>query len=122
MKTIKIIMIALIVAPVIGFAQQTQTPAEEAKKQTEWMQKNLDLTEDQLEEVKALNTEYADKRTEIMNSQDEKQDKLNDLMAERDQYTREIREILDDQQFVKFQEAEKTWFENTKKRIGDSRE
>ncbi len=120
MKSIKVILVAFLLIPAIGYAQQPQTPAEEAKQQTEWMKQNLELTPEQVEEVQEVNEEYAEKKTEILNASAEKQDKLKDLMAEREEYTEEIRDILDDEQFVKFQQAEKTWFEKTKERVTDT--
>ncbi len=120
MKTIRIAIIALLLIPVMGIAQQ-QTPQADGKVQTEWMQKNLNLTADQLEDVNEINTEYADKQKEIFASDDAKQDKLNNLMSERKEYHEEIREVLDDEQFAKFQTAEENWFEKTKTKVSDTK-
>ena len=120
MKTIRIAIIALLLTPFMGFAQEKQTPQADAKQQTEWMQKNLDLTADQLADVQEINTEYVENQAKIFASNEEKASKMENLSEKRDEYTEEIREVLNDEQFVKFQEVEKTWFEKVKGKVSDT--
>ena len=129
MKTIKIAIFALLLIPFAGMAQvQPETaPTHQqdqdlAKVQTEWMQKNLNLTADQIEDVQEVNAKYAEKTQSILASTEEKAEKLSDLTEEREEYNEEIREILDDEQFAKFQMEEKNWFEKAKSKVGDTQE
>jgi Spy/CpxP family protein refolding chaperone len=115
-------MVAFMLVPALVFAQSKtqETPAQVAKQQTDWMQKNLDLTQEQLEQVKDVNLKYAEKRQKVYASTDEKDAKMNHLTENREEHTEELREILTPEQFTKLQEQEKQWFENAKSKIGDS--
>lgn len=122
MKSIKVLFIAMLLIPVLVQAQVQETPADVATQQTTWMQENLDLTPEQLEEVKEINLKYAEKRQKVFASTDAADGKMNNLTIHREEYTEELSEIFNPDQFAKFEAAEKEWFEKDKSKIGNPQE
>lgn len=116
MKTIKAILIVILLSPVMVMAQHKhhQKMMDKADKQTKWMTINLELSEDQLEEIREANEEYAEERMEIYESGEEWDEMIEELMEEREEYKEEIREALEDEQFNIFIDVEDDWFNEIK--------
>jgi hypothetical protein len=61
------VFISLFLIMNISFCQPPKpNPEEMAKKQTEWMTKNLNLTDDQVTKVSEINLKYAEKINEMV--------------------------------------------------------
>ena len=56
----------VLIAITTAFAFKGHDPAARAKKQTEWMKKELSLTDDQTSKVENINLKYAQKKKEII--------------------------------------------------------
>jgi len=83
-----------------SFAQQMQqrTPAERAQRQTEWMQKNLALTEDQSKQVYNIIYKYASENNNARAGGYKGERK--ELQADKDA---ELRGVLTGNQFEQYQ-------------------
>jgi Spy/CpxP family protein refolding chaperone len=110
MKTKKIIMFAAALLIAIAASAQNapakgkkapKTPEEKAKKQTEWMKKDLQLTDDQAQQIEDINLKYAKKaetRREALKTEHEK------FKAEKEA---DLKKVLTPDQYAKFDQERK---------------
>ncbi|MDA3879257.1 MAG: hypothetical protein PF436_02615 [Prolixibacteraceae bacterium] len=114
----------LVFMAVITMAQPPQgregrqfSPEDMAKRQTEQMTEDLKLNELQVEKVSALNKKYAEKmRDAFQNAEgnrEQMREKMQTLRTEKDT---ELKEILTEEQFKKYQEIEKERMERMQQR------
>jgi len=88
------------------FAQdqmQKRTPEERAKRQTEWMEKNLSLTQDQDSKVYNIVLKYAQMMQNTSSSPNVPETQRQGIMTARDN---ELKGVLTGDQFQKFQAHE----------------
>jgi hypothetical protein len=101
----------------VGFAQpktndwlrhlmQNTTPEERADFQTDKMRELLNLSNEQTEQVRAINRKYAREMERIYKSEASILTKFNKLRKIRDQKQNELKSVLDLEQYKKY-EAEK---------------
>lgn len=109
------------------FAQQGQggqgrgnmNPKEMAKRQTDQMNENLDLTADQLPKVEALNLKYADKFMTARNESAGDRDAMRStMMAINKEKDVELKKILTADQWTKWEAWRKEARENGRRRRG----
>jgi hypothetical protein len=79
-------------------AKTNRTPEERARIQTEWMKQTLKLDETQLTKIEPLNLKYAKKMEEIK-SIPSKMDKLKKAKSIMDEKDKELKKILNKDQF-----------------------
>ena len=101
-------------------------PAEMAKKQTKEMVEDLGLDEEQATKVEAVNTKFAEKMQEMFKSgggpggSDEEREamhkKMDTLHSDKDA---DLKEILTEEQYKKYQEIEKKKMEERRQHMGD---
>jgi len=83
-------------------------PEDMAKRQTEQMTEDLNLNEQQVEKVSALNKKYAEKMRDAFQNTDGNREQMREKMqTQRTEKEAELKEILTDEQFKKYQEIEK---------------
>lgn len=119
--------IALLMFTPEVFAQQGQggqgrgnmNPKEMAKRQTDQMNENLDLTADQLPKVEALNLKYADKFMTARNESAGDRDAMRStMMAINKEKDVELKKILTADQWTKWEAWRKEARENGRRRRG----
>ncbi len=88
----------------LGFAQEFKTPTEAAEYQNEIMEKELELTEGQKEEVSKINLKYAEKMSEIMKREGSKFSKMGDMKKNGKAKKEELKGVLTEDQFEKFED------------------
>jgi periplasmic protein CpxP/Spy len=110
MKTRKIIMFAAALLVAMAASAQNvpakgkrtpKTPEEKAKKQTEWMKKDLQLTDDQAQQIEEINLKYAKKaeaRKEALKAEHEK------FKGEKEA---DLKKVLTPDQYAKFDQERK---------------
>ncbi len=101
MKTIRLSLLILTLA--IGsniYAQkQTVDPESYSAKITDWMKSNLQLTEQQIPQVQAINLKYANKLKDLQNSSGEKQQKMKALVVNEEAKDSELKNVFTAEQF-----------------------
>jgi len=81
-------------------------PQQMAKKQTELMKKELDLSEEQLTQIEDLNTTSADQMKELRTQrQNQRTAAREQMIALRDQREEKLKEILSDDQWTSWVEV-----------------
>lgn len=119
--------IALLMFTPEVFAQQGQggqgrgnmNPKEMAKRQTDQINENLDLTADQLPKVEALNLKYADKFMTARNESAGDRDAMRStMMAINKEKDVELKKILTADQWTKWEAWRKEARENGRRRRG----
>jgi Spy/CpxP family protein refolding chaperone len=85
------------------FSGTTYTPEQRAQIQNDWMNDNLQLTDEQFGKVSDLNLEYAQKMEEVKTIQGKlnKLKKAREIAVEKD---KQLKEVLTKEQFDLFQE------------------
>ncbi len=112
MKTKKVLAFTLLFAAfsvVAIFAQRPNfTPEQRAKAMTERMKKQLNLNDDQVAKLEALNLQFVQ---EQMKAREAGGDVRTDMRAAADKHDAALKEILTPDQFQKWQEARKAMME-----------
>jgi len=90
------------------------TPEQRAKMQTEWMTTKLALNTSQIQQVSALNLQYAQKNEPIIQSSENKLSKFKKLKALQKEKSNALSQILDAGQYKKYQEAKDQMIHNIK--------
>lgn len=102
-----VIIMSLSACNVNGQQRRQWSPEDMAERQTEMMNENLDLSEDQLISVKTINLKYA---KEFQNSRDEIRGDREKMRTLRDQLKEkknaELKEVLNSEQFDKYVKLE----------------
>ncbi|KQT20958.1 hypothetical protein ASG22_16200 [Chryseobacterium sp. Leaf405] len=80
------------------------TPEQCAKMQTEWMKTKLALNTTQVQQVAALNLQYAQKNDPVIQSNEGKISKFKKLKALQKEKSDALSQILDAEQYKKYQE------------------
>jgi hypothetical protein len=106
MRIAIIVVIALVASsPLLAQGFQRLTAEERAQRNTEWMKADLELTEDQLVLVEAINLHYAKKGEEIFTTLRESGDfsAMREKMTELgDAKNEEMKAVLSEEQYEKY--------------------
>ncbi|AZB26180.1 hypothetical protein [Chryseobacterium bernardetii] len=120
-KTIKKMLLftaVILCSPFIVSAQSKSlkqtTPEQRAKMQTEWMRTKLALNTKQVEQVYALNLQYAQKNDPIIQSNEGRLSKFKKMKALQNEKSNAMSQILDAGQYKKYQEAKDQMIQNIK--------
>lgn len=120
-KTIKKMLLftaVILCSPFIVAAQSKSlkqtTPEQRAKMQTEWMRTKLALNTKQVEQVYALNLQYAQKNDPIIQSNEGRLSKFKKMKALQNEKSNAMSQILDAGQYKKYQEAKDQMIQNIK--------
>lgn len=79
------------------------TPEQRAKMQTEWMTTKLALNTSQIQQISAINLQYAQKNEPIIQSGEGKLSKFKKLKALQKEKSNALSQILDAAQYKKYQ-------------------
>jgi dipeptidase len=91
---------------------QRRTPEERAKQETEWMKKELNLTDAQAARVDSLNLKYAKELQQVREKDfTDRQERFEAMKTVRDKKTEELKRVLDEKQFSLYQEKIKDFFQ-----------
>lgn len=110
MKKIGLLLTALLMVCGVAMAQgprgdRNRDPKQRAEQMTEQMTKDYSLTDDQKEKVKALNLDMSQKMSEI--SGDDREARQAKMQEIRQGYNKELKGVLTDEQYKKYEKAEK---------------
>lgn len=107
-KIFALIFIIQLSATTLSSAQRgprNMDPEKMAERQTEHLQESLNLTDEQMEKVLALNLKYANKfseeRSQADSDRNARREAMETIQSEREE---EMKAILTDEQFQKFTE------------------
>lgn len=92
------------------------TPEQRAKMQTEWMTTKLALNTSQIQQVSALNLQYAQKNEPIIQSNEGKLSKFKKLKALQKEKSNALSQILDAGQYKKYQEIKDQMIQTLKEK------
>ncbi len=99
------LMLCVLIASSTAFAQQGQmpkrTPEERAQRQSQWMQQNLGLTDDQNKKVYDIMLSSAKQMDDARNSGGDMRTQMQDINAKRDAA---MKGVLTADQFQKYQQ------------------
>lgn len=114
--TIAVSLVVLLVwlTPVFAAAQQEQgekfrhlmehtTPAQRARFEDRWMEKNLQLSHDQAAKVEEINLSAAEQTQSIYDSQQGKLRKGREIKRVQEEKERQLERVLTEEQFAKYQ-------------------
>lgn len=87
---------------------------ETSTKQSQWMEKNLNLNGDQLEDVREINRKYVEKREEVFMEEKSSENKWEELEENWNEQMEELRDVLDDSQYAKLLRKNNEWYNNMK--------
>lgn len=107
MKIRSLITVSLVVTALLfaaGRSMAQTSPEERAKKLSEKMKTELSLTDEQYVKVQAINLEYAKKNDEIMKGSGGKFAKYKSLKSAQKEKKKELKPILTDEQFKKYEQ------------------
>ncbi|WP_312900355.1 hypothetical protein [Chryseobacterium taichungense] len=90
------------------------TPEQRAKMQTEWMTTKLNLNASQVQQISALNLQYAQKNDPIIQSNDSKVSKFKKLKALQKEKSNALSQILSQEQYKKYEEIKDQMVQNFK--------
>lgn len=93
-----------------------KTPEQRAKMQTEWMTTKLALSMSQIQQVSALNLQYAQKNETIIQSSENKLFKFKKLKALQKEKSNALSQILDAAQYQKYQEIKDQMIQTLKEK------
>ncbi|MDF2551438.1 MAG: hypothetical protein K0R77_713 [Chryseobacterium sp.] len=93
---------------------QDSTPEQRAKMMTAWMTSQLALNAKQIEQVSALDLQYARKNDPILQSNESKISKFKKLKALQKEKSNALSQILDADQYKKYQEIKDEMIQNIK--------
>ncbi|GGH03474.1 hypothetical protein [Pedobacter zeae] len=92
------------------------TPEQRARMLTEWMTSQLTLNASQVQQVSALNLQYARKNDPILQSTESKLAKFKKLAALQKEKSKALSQILDAGQYQKYQEIKGQLIQNIKEK------
>ncbi|WP_343521959.1 hypothetical protein [Pedobacter sp.] len=92
------------------------TPEQRARMLTEWMTSQLALNASQVQQVSALNLQYARKNDPILQSTESKLAKFKKLAALQKEKSKALSQILDAGQYQKYQEIKGQLIQNIKEK------
>ncbi|SDG34466.1 hypothetical protein [Epilithonimonas hungarica] len=120
-KLLPILIIAFLYMTFTNVSAQTKklkdtTPEQHAKMQTEWMTTKLALNTSQIQQVSALNLQYAQKNEPIIQSNEGKLSKFKKLKALQKEKSNALSQILDAGQYKKYQEIKDQMIQNLKEK------
>ena len=85
-----------------------RTPEEIAERQTTAMTKQLELTEEQAAQIKDLNLNFAKKRKEVMEANEEEREAIRESMKTvQDEHAEALKTVLTEEQLQKWEELRK---------------
>lgn len=90
------------------------TPEQRAKLQTEWMTTKLNLNASQVQQISALNLQYAQKNEPIIQSNDSKVSKFKKLKALQKEKSNAFSQILSEEQYKKYEDIKDQMVQNFK--------
>lgn len=108
-RTVLLVVVLIGLNVTIAEAQQRKrmSPDEMAKRQTEMMTSELDLSADESEAIEAINLKYALKldkmRDEAAGDRDKMRSLRDEMISEKD---KELQSILNEEQFKKYKQLE----------------
>jgi len=110
MKKIGLMLTALLMVCGVAMAQgprgdRNMDPKQRAQQMTEQMVKDYSLTDAQKEKVQALNLDMSQKMSEIKG--DDRDARRTQMQKIRDDYQTKLKGVLTDEQYKKFEKAEK---------------
>lgn len=82
----------------------TMSSDERATKMTDWMKTNLNLTDDQVSKVSAINMKYAKQNQQIYNGTNSKEKKMEMMKTNEAAKEKEIKSVLNDEQFKTYKQ------------------
>ncbi|EJL71609.1 hypothetical protein [Chryseobacterium populi] len=114
-------VMAFLCMPFINVSAQAKklkdnTPEQRAKMQTEWMTTKLALNTSQIQQVSELNLQYAKKNEPIIQSNKDKLSKFKKLKALQKEKSDALSQILDTEQYKKYQEIKDQMVQNLKEK------
>ena len=120
-KLLPILIIAFLCMTFTNVLAQTKklkdtTPEQRAKMQTEWMTSKLALNTKQVEQVSALNLQYAQKNDPILQSNEGKLAKFKKLKALQNEKSNALSQILDAGQYKKYEEIKDQMIQTLKEK------
>lgn len=83
------------------------SPEKRAQVQTDKMKTNLTLSDDQYKKIYDINLKYAKKRQESMQAGDDRRAKMKEMKVSNDDKNNELKAVLSEDQFTKYQEMQK---------------
>ncbi|WP_185288250.1 hypothetical protein [Chryseobacterium lactis] len=92
------------------------TPEQRAKMQTEWMTTKLALNTSQIQQISAINLQYAQKNEPIIQSGEGKLSKFKKLKALQKEKSNALSQILDAAQYKKYQEIKDQMIQTLKEK------
>src|SRR5262249_7060889 len=101
--TISLLTGLLFVANIIYAQKKSSTPEERAGKLTEWMKTNLQLKDDQVTQVQAINLKYANKNQELQTQSMSRKEKMQILKDNDKAKDAELKNILTADQYSTYQ-------------------
>jgi Spy/CpxP family protein refolding chaperone len=97
------------------------TPEERAKLQTDYMKESLALTSEQETKIHDLNLTYAKKMQDTYNTPDRKLQKLKKMKGISTEKDREIKEVLNPEQYATYQKNKEEMKEKIRARVQERR-
>lgn len=125
MKNLKLTLVALIVltAPFISYANDDDKKPKEKKDKIERLRAKLDLSEEQVEKLKAIDAKYKAKKEELKAKMEPLKDQMKVLKEEKRATMKaqgdEMEQILTAEQLAKFEEMKKAHMEKRKAKKGE---
>ena len=115
-----IALIAILCSSLLASAQQIQqrSPQERSQNQTNWMQKNLGISEDQNKKAFDIIFKYAQQMDELRNAPKGKE-RRSEMQAISTNRENELKTVLTADQFQKYQAHEQEMKEKMRERRGE---
>lgn len=125
-KVSLIMMVTLVLLSLASFAQSetgmaAKTPEARAQKWTDWMKSELTLSDDQESKVHAVNLKYAEKTQALRDSDESRRTKFSKLKEGDEAKDKELKAILSDEQYAKYQDKKGEMQKKTMKAMRDAR-
>lgn len=87
--------------------EMKKSPEERAQRISDKMKTELSLSDEQYEKVKAINLKYAQKNDEILKSSSGKLARFRSLKSSQDKKKKEMKAVLDKEQYEKYEKMMK---------------
>lgn len=115
----KLIVGMFLLLPMVIMAQNSRfmnsTPEERAQAHTEWMQKNLNLSNSQLDKIKPINIKYAHEMEKIKNSDMSNMEKIKVVKEVDKKRIAEFKTVLSSEQLKIYNDKKKELFQMIRK-------
>ena len=115
----KLIVGIFLLLPMVIMAQNSRfmnsTPEERAQAHTEWMQKNLNLSNSQLDKIKPINIKYAHEMEKIKNSDMSNMEKIKVVKEVDKKRIAEFKTVLSSEQLKIYNDKKKELFQMIRK-------